>query len=197
MVYRNIKIERSVLGFLKSLPPELLKFPFDIHKAVKTMSNCTIHSYQMFALKFGTSVQKVAEDCQSETGCTHKYNDKYMIMYNNDEQLPNERRKYTIAHELGHIILGHHEIKRKQQIAQNDKEDKVMEREADYFAACVLCPMPLVYILKLRNIYQIRRRFGLSYKAAEIAWNDYCHYDRSYDIAWHNDMIKLLSPHFE
>jgi len=191
VVYRNRKIEKSVLCFLRTLPSDILCFPFDIRKAVNTLEKCKMHAYQNFAWRNRVPLQDVIDFCQSETGCTHKQDDKYIIMYNGSSKFPNERIKYTIAHELGHIILGHHEIIRQQQIAQNDRIDKALEREANYFAACILCPIPIIHQMKLESVYCIEDAFEVSREAAVIAWNDYYYYNKSYNIPWHNDMIRL------
>lgn len=73
---------------------------------------------------------------------THGNNGQPYIMINTVIQ--NEgRRNFTIAHELGHYFLCH-ELKNGQCFDSNILEDStavdVIEREANYFASCLLMP---------------------------------------------------------
>lgn len=52
-----------------------------------------------------------------------------------NETHPASRRRFTLAHELGHIVLGH-----ESSIAAEDDERERLEREADAFASELLMP---------------------------------------------------------
>lgn len=72
---------------------------------------------------------------------THANNGQAYIMINN---IPNNgRRNFTIAHELGHYFLSH-ELKNGQCFDPFILEDGTavndIEREANYFASCLLMP---------------------------------------------------------
>lgn len=66
------------------------------------------------------------------------------------------RRRFTLAHELGHVILKH------------AQEAPFEEKEADYYAAQLLAPHPIISQLP-PDPDLIGRVFCLSRKAAEIA----------------------------
>lgn len=73
---------------------------------------------------------------------THGNNGQPYIMINSE--ITNEGRKnFTIAHELGHFFLGH-ELKNGQcfdtEILEDDSAVNEIEREANYFASCLLMP---------------------------------------------------------
>jgi hypothetical protein len=58
-----------------------------------------------------------------------------------------EVRRFTAAHEVGHVVLDHpgHVIHRDRPVFEvSDFEREMTEREADYFAACLLAPRRLL-----------------------------------------------------
>lgn len=77
-----------------------------------------------------------------------------MIFFN--EMLPGDRLRYSIAHELGHIVLHHHRMW--------PQED--MEEEADRFAHEFLMPAtdirPHLRIRNLRDVVQLKPYWGVS-----------------------------------
>ena len=66
----------------------------------------------------------------SPQGMTVRDGDLTLILY--DETLPSHRRNFTIAHEIGHLVLGH------------TTPSPEAEREADAFAAAFLAPNVLI-----------------------------------------------------
>ena len=84
----------------------------------------------------------------------------YEMIY--DSHVLPARRRFTLAHELGHIVLKH------------SKEQWWEEREADYYAAQLLAPRPVFdlfdrYGLNPSDPDLIGRAFGLSRTASENA----------------------------
>ena len=80
------------------------------------------------------------------------------------------RPRFTIAHELGHLVLGHSGAPRRnpnKEIYQS-ASDRIFEAEADYFASSLLAPTQLA--AGAGNAHEIEARFGLSSQAAEIAF---------------------------
>ena len=72
-------------------------------------------------------------------------------IYYNDKH-PNTRIRFTLAHELGHIIL------------HTEDEDL-----ADAFAGALLAPRPMVIAYGCRTADEIKKRFGISIAAANHA----------------------------
>ncbi len=60
-----------------------------------------------------------------------------------NQNLPETRMRFTIAHELGHLIMPH----RKSYYVCISKKNKLMERSANKFAAELLMPQPMVTTL--------------------------------------------------
>jgi len=111
---------------------------------------------------------------------------KQMIVVNKDQ--PEKRKKFTIAHELGHLILGHdtplntqdkaivpnnHQLKNPSQILFRD--DKTSEGsdwreiEANYFAASLLMPKYLLNKEINKLIQKNSRNYLSEYNVHELA----------------------------
>jgi Zn-dependent peptidase ImmA (M78 family) len=93
---------------------------------------------------------------------------------------PNTRKRFTIAHEIGHLVLHPHKIS---DIYRRDKDyyinlsiqEQNEETEANYFASFLLIPtQSLVYTLKLtKNIEELATIFNVSTTAMEIRLNKF------------------------
>lgn len=84
-------------------------------------------------------------------------------IYYNDYQIPT-RIRFTIMHEIGHIMLGHLE------------DDDIAELEANFFAAYILVPPVIVHAHdRTGDIDQnrIRDLFNVSNPVAENSFNSY------------------------
>ncbi|MDR0231055.1 MAG: ImmA/IrrE family metallo-endopeptidase [Dysgonamonadaceae bacterium] len=83
-------------------------------------------------------------------GMTIFDNGKFYIHLNLDKRnYPNsDRGRFTLAHELGHYFIDTHRIGLKNGLLEphpsltNQKQFYAIEREADYFASCLLMPEP-------------------------------------------------------
>jgi len=170
----------------------LRQFAFDVQKAIMTLGNCKIVSYQAFAKRRNISIKEVIEECESDEGCTHKRGKNYIIMFNDAQDIESERKLFTLAHELGHILLGHVVLWEEYKTSHGKYPDKRLEWDADYFAACAFAPIPLLCLMNPKSTLPIRRIFGLSRQAAGIVFDDYKSYDRDYHIEWHDDIINLF-----
>lgn len=82
----------------------------------------------------------------------HEFGDKTVYEVFFDNRLHVRRRRFTLAHELGHIILKHR------------MEERWEEQEADYFAGQLLAPHPIV-----RTVQDIAGVCEISQPAARIA----------------------------
>ena len=64
----------------------------------------------------------------------------YITIY--DESKPPERIRWTLAHEIGHIVLGHFEFENTSFFEGITSEEyKTLETEANYFAKELLAPI--------------------------------------------------------
>ena len=199
MSRRNRKIEQCVLNFYDTLPLNLRQFTFDIKKSIATLKNCIIVTYQEFAELNDVGINEVINYCESKTGCVKKeqHKNKHIILFNDSPYMTEESKAFTLSHELGHILLGHMVILENFNLYNSNYSNEHFQREANQFAACLLCPMPVLTKINPKSPLSIKENFGLSEQSAEIVFNDYQHYDKYYNIAWHNDMLKLFDFQFD
>ena len=92
-------------------------------------------------------------------------NDKWYIIY--DDSMSKERIRFSIAHELGHIFLGHQltngEYRRTFVI---DKPSE--ETQADIFASRLLAPAVVLWALDIHSAEEIQKLCFISYSASKI-----------------------------
>lgn len=162
-----MSISKSVIDKTKSYidSNSLLfeKYPVDLEKLL-SVQNIKLKDYP-----FEEDISGVLNI--NESGATIGYN----------SSLKKERRRFTIAHELGHFVLHNDEPKvfmdkvffRKNSGGYTSKEEKI-EKEANYFAASILMPENIIR-KEISNvecdlhddstISQMARKFGVSSSA--------------------------------
>ncbi len=95
-----------------------------------------------------------------DEGCTVKYGGIYIILYSPSWDV--KRLNYTLAHELGHILLGHRGPGGREEI------------EANLFASALLMPPCVTEAMKergvLKNARDAARFFGVSLACASVAF---------------------------
>lgn len=98
----------------------------------------------------------------SEDGLSYYDENKksYVIIYN-DITVSKQRQRFTIMHEVGHIMLEHKN--------SSDKE----EAEANFFARNILAPMPLIILYELNDVNRIATLFDISIECAKISLENY------------------------
>lgn len=84
---------------------------------------------------------------------------QFVICY--DEKGKKQRIRFTLMHEVGHIIMGH------------KQESALAKKIADVFAAYSLAPYPLIYSMHCKDVVEVMFFFDISAWAAEIAFNIY------------------------
>lgn len=82
-----------------------------------------------------------------------------IIAYN--QEMPSGRIDFSLAHELGHIVLEHPCC------------SSYYEQEANFFASNFLAPRIAIHYAKCKNANDVVNIFNLSDEAAEYAFDDY------------------------
>ncbi len=100
----------------------------------------------------------------NEIGASFINNNQWYIVY--DDTALRRRSRYTIAHELGHIFLGHKLIYDRNSRSY-DISESTAEQEADIFASRLLSPACVLWGLGLKNPHEIARACDISLTAAE------------------------------
>lgn len=133
-------------------------FPIGIFSVIRKIKNIRLHTYTELAEKMNVSFNKLITDiAPSCYGFTVFYesNDRYIIYYN--ESKDDTTVRFTLAHELGHIVLKHRE--------DGDVENK----EANCFARNYLCPIPVVKEMNLCNVNDYTELFYVSEPMAKVS----------------------------
>lgn len=155
----------------------LIQAPIDLDQildSVKLTVKCC--TYSQFAKENDFDIDEVCDFFDSELGAVAylKQREKYVIYYN-DTKNNRGLERFTIAHELGHIFLGHHKDANTDILLRNnisDKQYQVYEKEANCFARNLLSPGPLVEritdIKSESSINDIMGAFEVSFSAAMV-----------------------------
>lgn len=134
-------------------------FPkIDICDLISESENIVLKSYTQAAKHFNCSHNHFTYDiAPSEYGFTvsDKKKGKHIIFFNN---LKDEKTiRFTLAHELGHIILGH------------TVDDDISDREANCFARNILCPIQFARDFDLTTAEEYADFFGVSMPMAIVS----------------------------
>lgn len=86
-----------------------------------------------------------------------------------DSTLPIARQRFTIAHEIGHLILGHVGVGQAT-VANREPTgtESPQERQANQFAARLLAPACVLHELGILTASAIEQACGMSRQAAEV-----------------------------
>ena len=102
----------------------------------------------------------------SESGISIVISNKWFIVY--DDSNSRQRCRFTVAHELGHIFLGH-ELKKRGNLTQTIRDsESFAEQEANIFASRLLAPACVIWALGLRTANEISSVCDISHSAAEF-----------------------------
>lgn len=133
--------------------------PIDIFRIASSFIGLRIISFSEMANRFGMSFQEFIDCSPSKYGFLIRKNSNSncaYIVYNEKKEI--ETIKFTIAHELGHYVLGH-----------NSKfESESENKEANCFARNILCPVPIANDLGVANILDYINVFCISEPMANV-----------------------------
>lgn len=168
MPYANYKkVHKAVRELIKKLKVKTM--PID---PLWVLDQCKIPcisysealSYPQFKKTiFNLKKEKVDAFC-------YKSDNDYIVFFDDQVQYK-DRIPFSIAHEIGHIMLHHHTpidngiIKRYQNITNRDYR----EIEADEFAGELLASAALIKLSGLTNLQDIHNCFKVSYSCAKVS----------------------------
>lgn len=130
-------------------------FPFDPFEICKKM-NIELVKYSTLSLH--AKMKLYATGNSDAVSCIDS-NNKIMIFYN-DIKLP-ERIRFSLMHELGHIVLEHLE------------RSAIAEIESNFFAAYSLAPTAIIDYFNPSTPQEIAKRFYVSTECAENRMEQY------------------------
>lgn len=161
---RNAAWEIMIDYNIKSLPVQMQKL-------------CSDMGIDIFNYQSGSELIKILKlerNAHDNDGFTIKVNEKYIIFYD-DTIKPHGRSRFTLAHELGHIVLGHIESNniscRNRATMWNKGEHSAinkLEAQANIFASRLLAPAFVLHELHIDTIDKMMTLTGLSRQASLI-----------------------------
>ncbi|WP_217596315.1 ImmA/IrrE family metallo-endopeptidase [Cohnella sp. GbtcB17] len=136
---RYEKIAECVYHFF--IAEDITTFPIDPFSIIKN-HGWELYRYSQLAELHGKTIQDICDACQTEDACALRDGDTFIIMYNDTIENPN-RIRFTLMHEIGHILLGHLSDFGETQFNRgglSKSEYETLEREAHGFARNALAP---------------------------------------------------------
>lgn len=146
---RYDEIREEVANFIEDFGIEA--YPFSIWVLLRQMGIRLI-PYSMFPDQLRSEVERAWPD--AITLRPDNFNAAETVIFYNDQR-PRERIRFTLAHELAHLVLEH-----------PDEESDELEGEADIFANYLLAPAPLILRDSSVNSYAIEADFVVSHGCA-------------------------------
>lgn len=146
-------------------------YPVNIIDLIEKLPNTLLATYEEFAnwikKDVGFVVKRVAKN---NDAFTLNRNDEYIIVYNPDiTENVVERIRFSIAHEIGHILLNHFDAGDSilMRGGLSETKYKILEDEANKFAQELLAP---TFIMNTNrwNIDNVRDIFDVSKEVAKI-----------------------------
>lgn len=112
-----------------------------------------IDTFQNYASLTGISLSKLSPCNGLKDGYTIIAKGVYVVLYDDRHTYGRERLNWTLAHEIGHIYLGH---------KQDGKNEEV---EAHWFAAELLSPEPII-----KEVAERLSEYGIPVKAFDLSF---------------------------
>ena len=156
---------------------EISEIPIDLNKIIDCFSNeISVKTYSEYMNDANCSLQDVIDFFDSDLGaCSYRPDTNKYIIYYNDVDKSDNWIRFTIAHELGHIFIGHHQmhgvdVLSRKGVGKHKYEE--LEKEANNFARNLLSPAPLaeqvVVFEKKKNPSTLSDLFSITVPAAEV-----------------------------
>lgn len=144
-----------------------------IEKITDVLIECQVHSfplncfdllshygYRVFSYReLEEKNHEIYEMCISYSEDAFHNGSGRIVAYN--ERRPSGRIRFSLMHELGHILLKHR------------GNGIIFEREANFFASHILAPRIAMHYASCLNCQETANRFGLTLEAADYAFQDY------------------------
>lgn len=106
---------------------------------------------------------------------------------NSFSSMATNRYRFTIAHEIGHIVLGHV----KMNVFRLSKANRIkIDKQADLFASEILMPYSELAFLEDISTRELAKKFEVSYQAMDVrlSWLGYKTKNDTFDTAASNEL---------
>lgn len=171
----------------------ITKFPINVFDIIHSFDNIKIVSYHQFMNDHNLTIEETFELLTSDDGCTDYFKplNRYIIYYNDLNNKSPNRIRWTLSHELGHILCGHYSTNtRIFSESMTEEEYDFKESEANHFTALLLSNPVILDKLKVRRSSDIETYCSLSYQAAKYRYKSYKNWSK-YKILTSSDRVIL------
>lgn len=186
--------ERKALELLKLSSSKEL--PINIKQFKSIFKDLEIVPFSKYAKSNELTIDEVCEGLETEDGLItfNHFNNKYRIMYN--DTIENEgRKRWTLAHELGHYSLKHLERMNVSLLRRSDTlgdRNNPFEKEANCFARNLLAPPHIIFHLDEKDPHIIEHVCKVSAEAAHNIWRFLSRGIQEYGIGYSTDYVEKL-----
>ena len=173
--WRYEQIERAVVKLYKE--QRVHKFPVDPFEIIASKGYVLI-PFSRLSFNAFISVMDGKNEAFSFFSPEIK---NYVIIYDDDKSL--QRIRFTLMHEIGHIVLGHR------------CESDLARKEADYFAGYALAPSPAIAEYTNSEVQEIVSKFWVSPECAEICklrCSNWLRYGGAYLRDYERDLLGII-----
>jgi len=140
-----------------------------IEKTLEVFKKCDVKTFPIDCIKIitglGIPLYKYSDLPETKIRkCLQVSNDAFTlqgVIFYNDKFLHTERQRFSLMHEVGHIVLNH------------EGESFSNEKEADLFASNILAPRSIIWHLHFNSVKDICETFNVSCMAANRILTDY------------------------
>ncbi len=170
MNYNDYKKARD-LSWLVLMEMKIKELPVVVSRI------CKAYGFILYSYEQGQdiiSILNLGDRIHKTDGSSTYHMGRYFIFYNSS--LPSSRLRFTIAHELGHILLDHVHRKEGEATAINREpspNDNPLEQQANVFASRLLAPACVLHELGVSSAQEISDYCKISkccadYRAARL-----------------------------
>lgn len=200
---QRASIKKAVILCLEAAP--VLDIPVNVKEIAKSypLVECRVIPYSRYMTDRGMNYLEMIQFAGSKSAFADSYSEHHcaIIGYNDIDfsETASNRYRWNIAHELGHIALGHHDKYQSSRLFRGEmttQEYAEAEEEADQFAAYLLAPHGALFHLSIKNKYDIGQYCRISRPAAGWRYSDFCLwklFDNPFKDGFDNEIVRLFS----
>ena len=169
-------LSKNIDSFYKEVKPLIS----DLHPYVVPVE-FYIYQTDWTVIPYNNELSTVSED-----GFTVYKDGKYNIFMRDSDEVYHKRSRFTMAHEIGHIVLNHHKILGGNLLTLNSSVKNYVEFQANVFAENILMPVDLILDIKDKTSENLSEKFNVSKKMAEVRM---AHFERDLRMLENFDLL--------
>ncbi len=192
-------ISETIYKLLKKL--NIKTYPIDLEYVIKELNSLGIiielEKYSDYASHRNMSISQVEIKLKSKYGATAYFpNQGFFIIFYNDTNQTQGRINWTISHEIGHIVLKHHNMVNEHMLSRGKLSEamyNVLENEADWFAQDFMCNPFILSMCGFSDSKSIKEWCSISDEASLNRLENIKNINSRYCNTWDQRIIGLFN----